>query len=97
MEAAVPILILDIFIHVLDEFLQKRVVAILGSAEETVAENLFTRVYTGSNGANRAAVPVLPVLGRRTAAVSADDEVEDGDEPRTFQTELASSAEQSVE
>ena len=37
------------------------------------------------------------MLGWRTAAVSADDEIADGDEPGTFWTELASSAEQSIE
>ena len=38
----------------------------------------------------------VPVLGWRTAAVSADDEIADGDEPGTIWTELASSAEQSI-
>ena len=38
----------------------------------------------------------MSVLGRRTATVGADDEVEDGDEPGTFRTKFASSAEQSV-
>ena len=44
MEAAVTMIVLGIFIHVLDKSLHKPTVSILCSAEESVTENLFTYV-----------------------------------------------------